>query len=412
MRPASRSPARPRAAPASSAALRRVAAPASSPALRRVAALAGLPAALPGVLGVTRVARVTGLDRTGVEVACAIRPLGHVVQVTNGKGETFAAAALGALLEAAELWAAERVDPVELLFGSRAELAAHHGSDAVWDPASLGSGGEVIAPRLLGPATRLAWCEARELSTGRRVFLPAQATRCPPAGAPLLGPALIRWSSNGMGAHPSRDRALLHALLEAVERDALSAALPQGFTAETLAARLLTPASLRRVAPRCSARAEVISAAGFEVHLLDLSGAVGLPVAGALLVDREQGPVPLTAGYACGLTRDGALLAALLEAAQSRLTDIHGAREDVVAPRSRDVARLRGFLDRTTASRSAAVMPDHRGPLSPAKAVRLVLGRLTRAGHDRAAAVSLAPPGSGLHVIKAVVPGLAISELL
>ena len=56
-------------------------------------------------LGVTRVARLTGLDRTGVEVASAVRPGAHVLQVTNGKGPSFEAAMAGALLEAAELWA-------------------------------------------------------------------------------------------------------------------------------------------------------------------------------------------------------------------------------------------------------------------------------------------------------------------
>ena len=44
-------------------------------------------------IGVTRIARVTGLDRCGVEVACAVRPAGHVLQVSNGKGETFSQAA-------------------------------------------------------------------------------------------------------------------------------------------------------------------------------------------------------------------------------------------------------------------------------------------------------------------------------
>ena len=56
-------------------------------------------------IGVTRVARVTGLDRAGVEVACAIRPQGHVLQVSNGKGERFVDAVRGAVLEAAELFA-------------------------------------------------------------------------------------------------------------------------------------------------------------------------------------------------------------------------------------------------------------------------------------------------------------------
>src|SRR3954468_24108434 len=73
------------------------------------------------VLGVTRIARVTGLDRAGVEVACAVRPGGHVLQISNGKGESWEEARASALSEAAELWAAERVPP-ELLFASARQL--------------------------------------------------------------------------------------------------------------------------------------------------------------------------------------------------------------------------------------------------------------------------------------------------
>src|SRR5271155_3796337 len=65
-------------------------------------------------IGVTRVARVTGLDRCGVEVACAIRPAGQVLQVSNGKGTTFRDAKAAALSEALELWSCENVDAAQL----------------------------------------------------------------------------------------------------------------------------------------------------------------------------------------------------------------------------------------------------------------------------------------------------------
>src|SRR5258708_37273265 len=73
-------------------------------------------------LGVTRVARVTGLDRAGIEVACAVRPGGHVLQVSNGKGESWEEARASALSEAAELWAAER--PSRLVYGAQEDLRA------------------------------------------------------------------------------------------------------------------------------------------------------------------------------------------------------------------------------------------------------------------------------------------------
>jgi ribosomal protein S12 methylthiotransferase accessory factor len=118
----------------------------------------------------------------------------------------------------------------------------------------------------------------------------------------------------------------------------------------------------------------------------------------------------VAAGYACRLTRDAALLAALLEAAQSRLTEIHGAREDV-AVAGRDAALpIAAACARARPARDAASLPTVR-VRAPHDAVRLVLTRLRRAGFERAVAADLPSP-PGVHVVKAIVPGLLLSELL
>jgi ribosomal protein S12 methylthiotransferase accessory factor len=140
---------------------------------------------------------------------------------------------------------------------------------------------------------------------------------------------------------------------------------------------------------------------------------VGLPIAAALLVDQEEGPVPLTAGYACALGRDEALLRALLEAAQSRLTDIHGAREDV-SPADRTAARdFAQVCLSARAKRRTVEMPDFSpDAASPARGLKRVLHQLRHAGFTQVAAITLDPPVQGLHVQRVVVPGMRISELL
>jgi ribosomal protein S12 methylthiotransferase accessory factor len=376
----------------------------------------GRVAQLSRALGVTRLARLTGLDRTGVEVASAIRPLGHVLQVTNGKGDRREDAAAGALLEAAELFAAER------------------GQADAWDSAGalaerLGPAA-VVSPRALDPgagedgwdAVRLAWRVAVELATGTQVLVPAQAVHVPPADGPWLGPSLLRWTSNGMGAADRREPALLHALLEAVERDRVARALPEGFTEGELARRLVDPRTLARWAPRTAELRERLEARGFRVFLLDLTEPgrepepdgdppprLGLPTAAALLLDVEGGPVPLAAGYATRLSRDAALRAGLLEAAQSRATEIHGAREDVLAGDRHAGGALRALLELARPRRDARRMPEVAAT-SPAGALRVVAGRLRRAGL-RACAVDLEAP-AGVAVVKVLVPGLLLSELL
>ncbi|HYO51777.1 YcaO-like family protein [Archangium sp.] len=368
-------------------------------------------------LGVTRVARVTGLDRTGVEVAAAVRPGGYVLQVCNGKGLDFQAASAGALLETAELWAAETVPLERLVWGSLDRLEAQ--GRAVWGAEALGTRGGVAVPRLWSREVRCAWREATELHSGQPVLVPAQGVYCPPTGAPALGPVSVQWTSNGSGAHPERARALLHALLEATERDQLARLLPEGWTEEVLRSRMLRPRGLEQGAPRTAVLARAMGERGFAVHLFDLTpgartpGAAGLPVGAALLVDREEGPVPLAAGYACGLGRDQALLGALLEAAQSRLTDIHGAREDVAAADREAALALAAACAEVRPRRAVESMPDFPDAVSsPEEAVREVLERLGRAGFPRAAAVELEAPLPGLHVVRVVVPGLRVSELL
>lgn len=378
-------------------------------------------------MGVTRIARVTGLDRAGVEVACAVRPLGHVLQISNGKGLTAAQAVASALGEAAELWGAERVDQKLLVHARESELG----------PRALGLGrggpgglpGAAIAQRLW--EARIAWRPAVELHTSGEVLVPAQAVHCPPAGTPL-GPAPLRWSSSGMGAHRDPQRALLHALLEAAERDGLARALPRGWTPGAVRTRGLDPSTLLGAAPGAAALVARLSRGGLLTALFDLRpdrGWLGLPLAGALLIDPEGGPVPLTAGYACALSADEALTKALLEAAQSRLTDVHGAREDLAPPDRAAAAELAlacARAPRPVDAAAFAIAPGH--PAAPggrggrlvedaargssARGVREVLGRLRAAGFPRAAAAELAPAGFPFSIVKVLVPGLRVSELL
>ncbi|MDP1827315.1 MAG: YcaO-like family protein [Archangium sp.] len=317
---------------------------------------------LASAFGVTRLARLTGLDRCGVEVVGAVRPRGHVLQVSQGKGLTLEHAQWSALGEAIELSAAESPEAASFAFRPAPD-------DSPWDVGGLS----------------VAWVEAARLVDREPCLVPAQSVYCPPAGTCWLGPSVVTWRSNGLGAHPtSRAAAEEHAVLELVERDALARALPHGWTPHEALRRLVTsPAGARSLGAR-----------GFACFLFDLGVAGGLPVAGSLLFDLEGGPVPLTAGYACRRSWAAAAEAAWLEAAQSRLTEIHGAREDVMLGEREDGAELLRALEGVT-------------PRPPSRRVeRRPLSKLV--GGDVALAQLRASP----FVVKAVSPTLLVSELL
>lgn len=344
--------------------------------------------------GVTRLARITGLDRTGVEVACAIRPGGHVLQVSNGKGRTFEAAARAALSEAAELAAAEQVPLPRLRFGTRAQMAAE-GLPTTSLPVPGGTEHVV-----------LSWVEGKGALSGANTWVPAQAVYCPPAGT-LLGPALFTWTSNGLAAHPAFVEAVRHALREVLERDQLARALPGGWTAREVALRRwpaeLLPAPVRK-------HVDDLASRGFLLELFDLRAAQGLgvPVAGALLLDEPGSPIPMTAGYAAAADWATALEGAALEAAQSRLTDIHGAREDVSPSGGDEASAVRAWLGRPAKGRDRVPSGCRRLP-APAE-VTLLARRCVRAGLGEPVVVSLC--SGPLHVVRVLVPGALTSGLL
>lgn len=306
--------------------------------------------------GVTRLARLTGLDRCGVEVVGAVRPRGHVLQVSQGKGLSLEAAQWSALGEAIELEAAENPDLRSFVRGG------------TWDVGGLS----------------IPWVAAEQLSNRAPCLVPAQAVYCPPAGRFDMGPSVITWRSNGLGAHPtSRAAAEEHAVLELVERDALARVLPHGWTPHEALRRLV-------VAPKGAA---ALRARGFACFLFDLTFD-SLPVAGALLFDLEGGAVPLTAGYACRRDWASAAEAAWLEAAQSRLTEIHGAREDVlIGARDEGLGLLRAI---------EGVTPRP----APRRVERRPLGKVVKGE------VSIVQLREAPFVVKAVSPELLVSELL
>lgn len=305
-------------------------------------------------LGVTRVARLTGLDRCGVEVATAVRPRGHVLQVTQGKGLTFEGAVASALGEAAELAAAENVTGERLQF--------HDGR---------------------------AWAEAEVFGQTRKLceLVPADAVWCAGFGSTWLGPVSSDWSTNGLASHPSRAAAVEHAVLELVERDAVARALPRGWSAH--AAKAMVQLELPLI--------EQIESQGFEVFAFDLTVAKDTAafVAGVLLFDLEAHVVPLTAGYAARRSLADAITAALLEAAQSRLTEIHGAREDVSIGDRVDGAALHLHLKaRETMQKQIKAAKPRKAPLTNHKVLIVELAR------------------EPLYVVKALSPSLRHSELL
>lgn len=356
-----------------------------------------------GDFGITRVANITGLDRIGIPVVMVIRPNSRSLAVSQGKGVTINAARASGLMEAIELYHAENIEK-PLRLASREELARQaHIVDLQRLPPSKSAGSDW--------GRRMLWIEGYDLMTDIPVWVPLEIVTTDAVGPELPGAGGFCSTSNGLasGNHPLE--AICHAVCELVERDATTLwYLRDRHTQQASRIDLATvtdPVAVRLLAQ--------LSAAGMETMVWELTSEIAVPVFLCLLC--EGGDWPERARYAstgmgCHPTREVALVRALTEAAQSRLTLISGARDDVF----RDEYEWNCYTP-TDLNYYRALHPD-TGPWrhfdeaptfyssTVAEDVEWLLERLRAASFDSAIAIDLTRPGLDIAVLRVVVPGL------
>ena len=299
-----------------------------------------------GEFGITRLARLTGLDAIGIPVWAATRPNARTLAVSQGKGLDDAAARASAVMEAIEVATAERPDRAGVL-ATTAQLRA--------DGRRLQRLDMLLRRGVAPPADdeRIPWIEGLDLVSGETVFVPLEATVLSDGRVP------VRWwqSTDGLASGNNFWEATLHGLTERIERDAM--------TLWTLRDDRAVAAACRDVAafadPELSRLDRIVTAAGFHLRLFDVTSDLGIPVMFAVI-----SPVPgghedkwkhfdLTAGSGCHPDPTRAAIRAVTEAAQSRLTTIAAARDDFEP--ARYAAKLKADL--LTYVRAT---PRHRPP--------------------------------------------------
>src|SRR3954466_6642908 len=182
------------------------------------------------LIGVTKVADVTDLDRVGIPNFMTVRPhdLGPGISYYNGKGTTRADAYAGAMMEAIERHAGERYDgPV--IASSHYNLRSEH---ACVDPLEI----HVPMARKYSEHLMLEWVLGFDLMMRRPTFAPLNCVVAP--YNPYSGMPLFYTSTNGLASGNTRLEALCHALCEVIERDATALAMARAELRPTVAAIL------------------------------------------------------------------------------------------------------------------------------------------------------------------------------
>ena len=272
-----------------------------------------------------------------------------------GYGFTDAQALVGAMGEMTEEFAASRAvlsRPREA--GSYAEMVRAHGISGVADPLTLclDSGGAYT------PETPLEWTHTKRLTTGETVWVPVEfvATYRGDVGAnPLVTPI-----TNGLGAGLTEPQAVVHGLLELLQRDGNGLQIRALATGTALDLTTVTDQGAKQLL-------DLLNRSGVDVVVKVASADFGLPGFYVAGIDRDAslGGLPIMAaggGEATHPVAEVALQKALLEfcAARARMAFFHGPLETV--------ARLTppGYLDRML----PGIDPNAQEPRAFAEMVR------------------------------------------
>ena len=353
--------------------------------------------------GITRVANLTGLDRTGIPVVMVCRPNARSSAVFHGKGLTLVAAKASGLMEAIETWHAEHVQrPLRL--ASAADMAL---SFPLVDLDGL--------PRL--PDSRfhadlsMLWCEADDLIGEGTLWLPFETVHANSTFPEPPGSGCFSASTNGLasGNHPLE--ATSHALCEVIERDATS--LWHRLHPQLQEQTRLDLSSVED--PSCRAVIGCFEQGSVDAAAWDITSDIGVPAFLCLVVDRRNETGHVGRGAGCHPSREIALLRALTEAAQVRTTYIVGSREDITpddyAPSTLDARRVhaRGLMRAMAQARRFGSIRSFGFDAFESE-VAWLLQRLRSVGIRQVVAVDLSRAEFGVPVVRVVVPGLEGSD--
>lgn len=351
--------------------------------------------AIAPTVGITRVTDTTALDCFGVPVAASIRPgaARGGLCVSAGKGMTIDEAFAGAYMEAIELAFAEpqRAAVAPRLMPARALLDGPEAFRALTPLVALQPDEHVLA------------VEAVDIVDGSVHWVPAERVLFPMLTGE--GGGVFGSDGNGICSGNTVEEATLHGLAEVLERDVTSFVL--SITGDTRRVRTASlPPHLVELAAQTAAR-------GGELVVRYAPNPFGLPyfLAGVI----EHGHAERAhRGDGLHLSASIAATRAVCEAFQSRLTDIHGGRDDLSFHRAREQgadATASAYRDFVVKLRSGdeidfAEVPDLAAEAGDiARATEALLARARAVGLGRVLRVALAPPELGVAVLRVIVVG-------
>ncbi len=342
---------------------------------------------------VTRVADLTGLDRLGVPIWQALRPLGKSLSCHLGKGLTDEASILSALGEARECHDCEAFVPVR----ERRTWSQLPHSER---PPSIDSISRT--PGTLSSNEFIDWTAVPSLDQGC-FWIPSASIAIDFTAH--THPA-IPCSTAGQATAATLARATRSALLELVERDAVARHQYRSF-GETLMSAV-DPASIE--ISWFQDLADKVRTIGMAIGVHRLPALCGIPAYEVTLLEpvNDGATCRFTCGWGADLCAADAIKAAALEAAQARAANIAGARDDIHLQGRQSPINL-GWLVSSGRGRwdQGEVAAGNNASLSDEAAVIWIVAALQAAGHRHIGRIVTSALGAAFTTVKCFVPTLA-----
>lgn len=279
--------------------------------------------------GITRIADITDLDRIGLPVYTAIRPTAEdgAISIYGGKGISKSHAKASAMMEGFERYSAEKQDSDESIIATPQEIAE---MGNFIDPKSLNLNQNLEKKDLND--MKLEWSVAHDLISDEDYYVPSNAIFHPYINDECE--SLFKSNTNGLASGNVLEEAILHGIFEVIERDAWSIF--------ELTHKNYSQIDLDSIeSDIVNETIEKFESEGIKIKLMDFTADIKIPTIAASADDTVTKDAGLlTLGMGTHLDPEVAILRALTEVAQSRATQINGAREDTVRA---DFAREAGY---------------------------------------------------------------------
>ncbi|MBR3112776.1 MAG: YcaO-related McrA-glycine thioamidation protein [Methanobrevibacter sp.] len=359
------------------------------------------------IAGITRIADITDLDRIGLPIYTAIRPTAEdgAISIYGGKGITKDHAKASAMMEGFERYSAEKQDGDEVIVANIKEISER---GEYIDPVSLNLPKDFKKENI--EEMQLEWSIAKDIISDEEFYIPTNAIYHPYLHDNQVQ-SLFKSNTNGLASGNVLEEAILHGMLEVIERDAWSIF---ELTHKNYAQIDLDSIESETV----NDILEKFESEGIKIKLMDFTADVKIPTIAASADDTVTKDAGLlTLGMGTHLDPEVAILRALTEVAQSRATQINGAREDTVrADFAREAGyermkRINKFYFRDEEEKIKLSDIENKSTSSITKDIEIVKNELMDNDIDKILYVDLTRPELDVSVVRVIIPEMELFAL-